>query len=77
MKTLLLLFAIAACNTTPKKPPPTPKGSCGASCNSNLECGQDILKTCPYCNFGTCRSVRPEAPTVDAGTDASTKGPKS
>ncbi len=47
-------------------PPPKPKSSCGATCNSSIECSFGVLKPCPFCNFGICKSTRPELPT-DAG----------
>jgi hypothetical protein len=51
---------------TPIPPFPIPD-SCGAPCSSGLECSQhDILRACPFCNFGTCRSTRPD----------NTKGPR-
>lgn len=47
-----------------------PLSSCGRICNSNVECNTDLIKSCPFCNFGTCKSTRPEAQIIDAGVDA-------
>lgn len=48
-----------------------PRSSCGATCSSSIECSFGVLKPCPFCNFGTCKSTRPEEPIpVDAGVDA-------
>lgn len=53
------------------KPLPSPK-ICGQTCNSSIECSGGVSRTCPFCNFGTCRSTRPEQPIpVDAGVDSS------
>ena len=58
-------------------PKPRPKSACGSICSSNIECSSGILKPCPFCNFGVCKSTRPELPAPapptpppDAGIDA-------
>lgn len=52
------------------KPLPHPR-LCGQTCNSSIECSGGVTRSCPFCNFGTCRSTRPEQPIpVDAGVDA-------
>lgn len=59
--------------TIVSKPKPKPQSTCGAVCSSSIECSSGILKPCPFCNFGTCKSTRPENPIpipVDAGVDA-------
>lgn len=52
------------------KPLPHPR-LCGQTCNSSIECSGGVTRSCPFCNFGTCRSTRPEEPIPkDAGVDA-------
>lgn len=54
-------------------PRPKPRSTCGSICNSSIECSQGVLKPCPFCNFGVCKSTRPEQPQPpppDAGVDA-------
>lgn len=52
------------------KPPRRPR-LCGQTCNSSIECSGGVTRACPFCNFGTCRSTRPEEPIPkDAGVDA-------
>lgn len=53
----------------PVPPRPAPDSTCGAICSSNVECG-GLIQTCRFCNFGTCKSTRPESPVRDAGVDA-------
>ena len=51
--------------------------TCFQTCSSSVECG-GAAQLCKFCNFGECRSTRPENPTPaptpppDAGIDAST-----
>lgn len=64
---IALAIALIACSKTTIKP-----RSCGATCNSNIECSTGVLPTCKFCNFGSCSAVRPELPMpldVDAGVD--------
>lgn len=37
--------------------------ACFNTCSSNIECaGQGLPRTCPFCNFGECRSTMPASP---------------
>lgn len=65
-----ILAAVAACGPGSKKPKIEPASSCGATCSSNIECNQGLIPTCKFCNFGTCRAVRPELVELDAGVEA-------
>lgn len=63
------LLALLSCDPNPVVAPPAL--ACGIQCSSNLECSHDLLGRCKYCNFGQCKSTRPEGPVPDAGVDAS------
>jgi hypothetical protein len=71
MRTLIISILIS-CTPRSAAPPPRetqvviPEG-CGAQCDSDVQCGQDLLRTCRICNFGQCKSTRPDSQRVDAG----------
>jgi len=66
---LIVPLLLAACVLS--DPEIDPKASCGAACNSNIECNSSIFARCKVCSFGSCSLTSPlDPPTVDAGVDA-------
>lgn len=70
MTRLALLFALAACSTSPTPTSIRPR-SCGSFCTTSQECG-DFFGNCRFCGpTGTCSSTLPALPIgTDAGIDA-------
>jgi hypothetical protein len=84
MRPIALILLLVAIGCTPSPAPEAvadpaiseardllinPRSTCFSQCDSSIQCG-GIVQLCRFCNFGECKSTRPESRAVDAGVDA-------